>query len=87
MLRRDGDYFGAAVNVASRVADLAEPGEVRVTRAVVEAWTGGDGVGFDRVGDFELKNVATPVSLYRASLVDRPLMPAAASSRRAGIGF
>ena len=37
VLFQEGDYFGQTVNVASRIADYARPGEVLVTREVVEA--------------------------------------------------
>lgn len=67
MLRRDGDYFGTAVNIASRVADQARVGEVKVTQSVVDSWSGGDDVRFARVGEVALKNVSTPVPLYLAS--------------------
>ena len=36
-LYRDGDYYGRAVNLASRVGARAAGGEVLVTRPVVEA--------------------------------------------------
>lgn len=65
MLRRDGDYFGSAVNIASRVADAANAGEVVVTRRVVDAWQG-DTVTFDPLGHVPVKNVDEPVELYRA---------------------
>jgi len=66
MVRRDGDYYGAAVNIASRVADQAGPGEVVVTQAVVDAWTG-DNVDFTAIGPVNLKHVAEPVALFRAA--------------------
>ena len=66
MVRRGGDYYGAAVNVAARVAEQAGPGEVFVTREMVDEWTGGPAVQFTELGEFPLKNVATPMSLFRA---------------------
>lgn len=66
MVRRDGDYYGAAVNIASRVADQAGPGEVVVTQAVVDAWTGDD-VDFTPIGPVNLKHVGQPVALFRAA--------------------
>jgi adenylate cyclase len=65
MLRRDGDYFGTAVNISSRVADAAGPGEVVVTRRVVDAWQG-DSVEFDSLGHVPVKNVDEPVEMFRA---------------------
>src|SRR5207344_2335494 len=35
VLFQDGDYFGRTVNVASRIAGYARPGEVVVSQAVV----------------------------------------------------
>ena len=60
VLFRRGDYFGQAVNVASRIAECASPGEVLVTREVVEA-PGEDGVTFTEIGPVELKGIAGPV--------------------------
>lgn len=68
MLRRDGDYFGTAVNIASRVADAAGPGEVVVTRRVVDAWQG-ESVTFDSLGHVPVKNVDEPVEMFRVGSV------------------
>lgn len=65
MVRRDGDFFGAAVNVASRVADAAGPGEVLVTQNIVVA-TQGRTSTFVPLGESRLKNVDAPLLLYRA---------------------
>ncbi len=40
---QEGDYYGQTVNVASRIADYARPGEVVVSQEVVDAV--GDGAG------------------------------------------
>lgn len=66
MIRRDGDYFGTVVNVASRVAAEASSGEVLVTPEVVAAWEGNGEVRFDPFGAVTLRNVARPVDLFRA---------------------
>jgi adenylate cyclase len=67
VLRRDGDYFGSVVNVSSRLADYAGPGEVLVTHPVVDAWRGGDEVSFVDAGPATLKNVPQPVEVFRAT--------------------
>lgn len=69
LIVRDGDVFGATVNVASRVAGHATAGEVVVTdivRAEVEAAPARTGIRFEPVGEAALKGVAAPVSLFRA---------------------
>jgi adenylate cyclase len=64
MVRRDGDFFGAAVNIASRVADAAGPGEVVVTDNIFSA-AGQDNHTFMPLGESRLKNVGNPLPLYR----------------------
>ena len=61
---RDGDVFGRTVNLASRIADLAGPGEVMVEEGVVVALPRGT-AAFEPVGRVELKGVADPVALWR----------------------
>ncbi|MGR0318595.1 adenylate/guanylate cyclase domain-containing protein [Agromyces sp. ZXT2-3] len=65
VLYQQGDYFGQTVNLASRIADYARPGEVLVTQVVAEA---GDerGIVFRDVGPAELKGVSLPMHLFRA---------------------
>jgi adenylate cyclase len=65
VLVQDGDYYGATVNVASRIAEYARPGEVLVSHAVVEA-TDDVPVTFAEVGMVELKGVSEPVRLHIA---------------------
>ena len=64
VIERDLDVFGATVNLASRIADVAGPGEVLASEAVVEA-TGDGTFKFDRIGDAELKGLSGPIALYR----------------------
>jgi adenylate cyclase len=62
---QEGDYFGQTVNLASRIAEYARPGEVLVSQAVVEASQGVD-VAFTDIGPVELKGVASPIHLLQA---------------------
>jgi adenylate cyclase len=63
---RDGDYFGRTVNIASRIADYARPGEVLVSEEVKERWRG-DAVRFDEIGPVSLKGLKDEPTLYAAS--------------------
>jgi class 3 adenylate cyclase len=54
--RRGSDVAGLTVTIASRVCDLAGPGEVLVTRTVTDHVVGSD-IGFDDQGKHELKGV------------------------------
>jgi adenylate cyclase len=66
VIERDLDVFGQTVNLASRIADVAGPGEVLASEAVVEAAADGS-FGFERIEDAKLKGLASPVALYRVS--------------------
>ena len=65
VLFQEGDYFGQTVNVASRIAEYARPGEVLVTREVVAAAPDG-GVSYTEIGAVELKGITGPVQLLAA---------------------
>ena len=68
MVRRDGDYFGSVVNIASRVADRAGPQQVLVTDDVVAACRDERDLRFVETKPIVLKNVTRPVTLHLANL-------------------
>jgi adenylate cyclase len=61
---REGDWFGATVNVASRVSDRAGAGEVLVTRATRDAAGAAAGVEFRSLGHLRLKNVREALEIF-----------------------
>ena len=63
-LARAGDWFGAPVNLASRITALARPGSVLVERAVRNELGGGYRLSF--AGEHRLHGVREPVALFRA---------------------
>jgi len=63
-LYRDGDYYGRAVNIASRVGARAGGGEVLVTRTVVER--AGTNLSFQRIGDVRLKGFSRSTEIFVA---------------------
>lgn len=63
---RDGDYYGRDVNQAARVVARAAGGEVLVTRPIVEAADGADGLRFELIGEIGLKGFSEPVELFHA---------------------
>ena len=62
---RDDDIAGAAVNLARRVCDSAQAGEVRVSESVLLV-VAGSGLAFDDLGPHELKGIPGTWRLYRA---------------------
>jgi len=67
-LQRAGDYYGHAVNLASRVTGVARPGSVLCTQEVHDAAP--DEFGWSFARKHKLKGMSEPVSLYRARRLD-----------------
>jgi class 3 adenylate cyclase/YHS domain-containing protein len=71
-VERDGDYFGATVNLAARVSSVAGGGEVLLT-ATTGALAGDlDDVVYEPRGRHHLRNVRAPVELLAALRVGAP---------------
>ena len=62
-IAEDDDYFGTAVQLASRVCDRAEPGQVLVSNVVRELCAG-KGFTFADQGEATLKGFGEPVRLF-----------------------
>jgi class 3 adenylate cyclase/YHS domain-containing protein len=65
-VERDGDYFGAAVNLAARVSAAATGGEVLLTAQTAALAPDLDGVLYEARGRQTLRNVSDPVELVAA---------------------
>jgi adenylate cyclase len=65
VVRQEGDYYGQTVNLAARIGEYARPGEVLVSRAVVQASASSD-LSFEGIGEVQLKGVNGLVDLYAA---------------------
>ena len=65
-VERGGDWLGAAVNVAARVAGAASGGEVLLTEATRTAAGDLESVRLRKLGPLTLKNVGEPVVVYAA---------------------
>jgi adenylate cyclase len=69
------DVVGDAVNVASRIESLAPPGGVCVTAQVFSSVVNKLEYEFESMGTPELKNVATPIEVFRLSGIAAPRSP------------
>lgn len=58
-----GDWYGAPVNLASRITDVARPSSVLVTKPVRDEL--GDAFAWSAAGTRRFKGVSSPVSLHR----------------------
>jgi adenylate cyclase len=65
VVQQGGDYYGQTVNIASRIAEYARPGEVLVSEAVVRACEH-EALAFTDLGPVDLKGVGGPVHLHSA---------------------
>jgi adenylate cyclase len=65
VIERDLDLFGRTVNLASRLAEAAGPGEVLVSQAIRDA-VDSPRVRFEAADGAELKGITEPTPLFRA---------------------
>lgn len=70
---RDGDYYGAAVNLAARLCDAAHGGQVLVSATTAELVGGDGGATLMDVGEIRLRGIHDVV---RAFQVLHPQLPA-----------
>ena len=71
MMIDGGDIYGDGVNIAARLETMAEPGGICVSARVQEDASGRLDLGFEDLGERQLKNIVRPVHLYRV-IFDRP---------------
>jgi class 3 adenylate cyclase len=65
VVREGSDLVGDGVNVASRIEPLALPGGICITGAVWDQVVNKVGVKVEKLRAISLKNVSTPVEVYR----------------------
>ena len=68
----DGTIYGDGVNIAARMEALAEGGGVCISSTVFDSVEGKLALGFDFLGEQQVKNIAKPVRVYRVRTEARP---------------
>jgi adenylate cyclase len=90
--RPDGTVYGDGVNIAARLESISEPGGVTVSGTVFDHVKNRVQVGFDFIGEQQVKNIAELVRAYRVVAEGVPVLgsPRAkqkrAVSKRVAIG-
>ena len=64
VLQQDGQYFGSAINIASRVAAHARADQILCTDSVIEALRKMTTVKYRALGKVFFKNVIDPIALF-----------------------
>ena len=71
-VEREGDFYGATVNLAARVAAAAVGGEVLLTAPTAALASALEGVVYESRGRQELRNIREPVELVAAVRTGEP---------------
>ena len=79
----DGTIYGDAVNIAARMEALAEAAGICISSTIYDAVEGKLSLGFDFLGEQQVKNIAKPVRVYRVRAEPRPASARPRSKRRA----
>ena len=64
----DDDIFGDGVNIAARLEGLAEPGGICISGTAYDQLKQKVDVGYEFLGEQQVKNIAGPVPVYRVLL-------------------
>ncbi len=69
------DIYGDGVNIAARLESLADPGGVCISNKVHEEVRGRMKADFEDAGEQQLKNISTPVRVFKYRVGPRPDAP------------
>jgi class 3 adenylate cyclase len=71
VIQEQSDVFGDTVNTAARVASVCNPGEVLLSKAVVEALSPSERAGLRRVQPVTVKGKREPLVLYTLMTIEQ----------------
>ena len=69
IIEEEGRIYGDGVNIAARVESLAEPGGVSISGSAYDQISNKLGLEFENLGEHDVKNISTPIRIYRAIMV------------------
>lgn len=65
VVKEEGRIYGDGVNIAARMQSLAEPGGICISGSVHDSVESRLGLGYEYLGEQEVKNIDKPVRAYR----------------------
>lgn len=65
IVHENNDIFGDGVNIAARLEQLADPGGICISGTAFDHMKSSVKVGYESLGDVQVKNIETPVRAYR----------------------
>jgi adenylate cyclase len=66
------DIYGNSINIAARLQQLAEPGQICVTRGVRDQLRGYPDISFADRGEHRVKNIDRPIRVFRVGYDEKP---------------
>jgi class 3 adenylate cyclase/TolB-like protein/tetratricopeptide (TPR) repeat protein len=81
------DVLGDGVNVASRLEELAQEGDINISGAVYKDVKNKAGITTEYIGERSLKNVEEPVKVYKVNLSDETVEVASDIKQKPFSGF
>lgn len=86
VIHKDGDVFGDAVNISSRIQPLADPEGICISRQVYDQVRNKFELPLVSQGEKELKNVAVPVEVYSVEMPwEAPMATGSTGVRRVAV--
>lgn len=81
----ENDVYGDGVNIAARLETLADPGGIIVSGTAYDHLKANVEVGYEDLGERQVKNIETPVRVYRVVPGGEPISPKADLKHRRAI--
>lgn len=67
VFKREGDYFGNDINIASRVESMGVPGSILITKEVKDKLNNQPRIRSQSLGDYLFKNIEEPIEVFALS--------------------